>query len=63
MDTRKVIAAWRGACNVIEQDNIFMVFDDGSVMAWDNRREPEVLLRADQIEQAFKKADEAGRRA
>lgn len=27
MSNRKVIAAWRGACNVIEQGNIFMVFD------------------------------------
>ena len=59
----RVASAWRGAGNCIEQDSLFMVFDDGSVVAWNNHRDPEVLLRADQIEQAFKKADEAGRRA
>lgn len=50
---RKVIAAWRGASNVIEQDAIHMVFDDGSVVAWQGHREPEVLLRSEQIDAAF----------
>lgn len=50
---RKVVAAWRGASNVIEQDAIHMVFDDGSVVAWSNHHEPVVLLTAAQVEAVF----------
>lgn len=53
---RKAIAAWRGANNVIQQDAIFIVFDDGSVVECSNHKDPVVLVSTEQIEYAFSQA-------
>ena len=56
---RKLIAAWRGQHDIVEQGALFMAFDDGYVVAQSGSR-VDVVVRPEEINNAIAK-DRAAR--